>query len=114
MKFSLNIDWIAGLSEIFIFSIINFLVVYSVIYTTSAQLHYPTMIKNVTWLGVHILCFALLLNICNPIRGAVVFNNLLIIDDFSILIKSIVLASTITTLVLGLDYSKHENLNCRT
>jgi proton-translocating NADH-quinone oxidoreductase chain N len=112
MKFSLNIDWAAGLPEIFILTIINFLVVYSVIYTTSAQLHYPTIIKNVTWLGVHILGFALLLNTCNPIKGAVVFNNLLIIDDFSILIKSIVLASTIITLVLGLEYSKNENLNC--
>ena len=84
MKFSLNIDWVAGLPEIFILSIINFLVVYSVIYTTSAQLHYPTIIKNVTCLGVHILGFALVLNMCNPIKGAVVFNNLLIILIFNL------------------------------
>lgn len=112
MKFSLNIDWLAGLPEVFILSIINFLIVYSVIYTTSAQLHYPTMIKNVTWLGVHILGFALLLNISNPITGVIAFNNLLIFDDFSVLIKTIVLISTITTLVLGLEYSKYENLDC--
>jgi proton-translocating NADH-quinone oxidoreductase chain N len=112
MDFNFNIDWIAALPEIYIFIIINFLIVYAVIYSTSPHLGYPILIRNVTWLGVQILVFALLLNLLNPITGVVAFNNLLIFDSFSILIKSILLLSTIVTLILALDYSKFENLNC--
>ncbi len=112
MDFNFNIDWIAALPEIYIFIIINFLIVYAVIYSTSPHLGYPILIRNVTWLGVQILVFALLLNLLNPITGVVAFNNLLIFDSFSILIKSLLLLSTIVTLILALDYSKFENLNC--
>ena len=67
MDFNFNIDWIAALPEIYIFIIINFLIVYAVIYSTSPHLGYPILIRNVTWLGVQILVFALLLNLLNPI-----------------------------------------------
>jgi len=70
---------IGAISEIYILVIINFLIVYAVIYSTSPKLGYPILIRNVTWLGVQILSFALLLNICNPITGLVAFNNLLIL-----------------------------------
>ena len=91
---------------------INFFIVYAVIYSTSPNLGYPILIRNVTWLGVQILVFALLLNVSNPMTGVIAFNNLLIFDNFSILVKTVILVSTIITLVLALDYSKYENLNC--
>lgn len=112
MDFNFDIDWIAAIPEIYIICIINFLIVYAVIYSTSPRLGYPILIRNITWLGVQVLVFALLLNICNPITGVIGFNNLLIFDNFSILIKSVILMSTIITLILALDYSKYENLNC--
>jgi proton-translocating NADH-quinone oxidoreductase chain N len=112
MDFNFNIDWIAAIPEIYIICIINFLIVYAVIYSTSPRLGYPILIRNITWLGVQVLGFALLLNICNPITGVIGFNNLLIFDNFSILIKSVILVSTMITLILALDYSKFENLNC--
>jgi len=112
MQFNFNIDWIAAISEIFILVIINFLIVYSVIYSTSPHLGYPILIRNVTWLGVQVLFFAFLLNVCNPLIGVIAFNNLLVFDNFSILIKSIILLSAITSLILAIDYSKFENLNC--
>ena len=34
MDFNFNIDWIAAIPEIYILSIINFLIVYAVIYST--------------------------------------------------------------------------------
>lgn len=112
MDFNFNIDWIAAIPEIYILTIINFLIVYAVIYSTSPHLGYPILIRNVTWLGVQILVFALFLNILNPITGTIGFNNLLIFDNFTILIKTVILLSTIVTLILALDYSKFENLNC--
>ncbi len=112
MEFNFNIDWIAAIPEIFIIVIINFFIVYAVIYSTSPNLGYPIIIRNVTWLGVQILVFALLLNLSNPMTGVIAFNNLLIFDNFSVLVKSVILISTIVTLILALDYSKYENLNC--
>lgn len=112
MEFNFNIDWIAALPEIFILFLVNFLIVYAVIYSTSPHLGYPILIRNVTWLGVQVLGLALMLNISNPIAGVVGFNNLLIFDNFSILVKSVILLSTIVTLILAMDYSKFENLNC--
>lgn len=112
MEFNFNIDWIAALPEIFILFLVNFLIVYAVIYSTSPHLGYPILIRNVTWLGVQVLGLALMLNIFNPIAGVVGFNNLLIFDNFSILVKSVILLSTIVTLILAMDYSKFENLNC--
>jgi len=112
MDFNFNIDWVGALPEIYILTIINFLIVYAVIYSTSPHLGYPILIRNVTWLGVQILVFALLLNVLNPITGMIAFNNLLIFDNFTIFIKSVILLSTIITLILALDYSKFENLNC--
>lgn len=112
MEFNFNIDWLAAIPEIFILVMINFLIVYAVIYSTSPHLSYPILIKNVTWLGVQTLSFALLLNVLNPMTGVIGFNNLLIFDNFSIFIKTVILLSTIITLILALDYSKFENLNC--
>ena len=67
MEFNFNIDWIAALPEIFILFLVNFLIVYAVIYSTSPHLGYPILIRNVTWLGVQVLGLALMLNIFNPI-----------------------------------------------
>ena len=75
MEFNFNIDWIAAIPEIFIIVTINFFIVYAVIYSTSPNLGYPIIIRNVTWLGVQILVFALLLNLSNPMTGVIAFNN---------------------------------------
>jgi len=112
MEFNFNIDWIVAIPEIFILVIINFLLVYSVIYSTSPRLGYPILIRNITWLGVQVLLFAFLLNVCNPLTGVIAFNNLLVFDNFSILVKSIILFSAIITLILAINYSKFDNLNC--
>lgn len=112
MEFNFDIDWVVGIPEIFIFVMINFFIVYSVSYSTSPDMGYPILVRNVVWLGVHILFFALLLNFLNPIHSAIGFNNLLIFDDFAIVVKGVVLISAIVTLLLGLDYGKFENLNC--
>ena len=91
MEFNFDIDWVVGIPEIFIFVMINFFIVYSVSYSTSPDMGYPILVRNVVWLGVHILFFALLLNFLNPIHSAIGFKNLLIFDDFAIVVKGVVL-----------------------
>ena len=112
MKFNFDIDWIAAIPEIFALAAINFFAMYSVIYSTSPNMGYPVLIRNVSWLGAQILFFALVLNVKNPVDGAIGFNNLLIFDNFTIVIKSVVLVSAIITILLSLEYGKFENLNC--
>jgi len=112
MGFNFNVDWVVALPEIFILVSVNFLIVYAVVHSTSPQSGYPVLVRNVTWLGVQVLGLALVLNVSNPMGGVVGFNNLLIFDDFSVLVKSVVLFSAMVTLVLAMDYSKFENLNC--
>jgi proton-translocating NADH-quinone oxidoreductase chain N len=111
MDFTLDFDWIACVSEIYILVVINILVIYSVIYASSPSHHYPILLKNLTWLSVLILIISLLLNSSNPLIGCLIFNNLLIIDSFGIVIKSIVLLATICVLLVVLTYNKTESLN---
>nr|YP_009476714.1 NADH dehydrogenase subunit 2 [Proteomonas sulcata]AVM81207.1 NADH dehydrogenase subunit 2 [Proteomonas sulcata] len=111
MEFTFDIDWIAAISEIYLIFIINILIVYAVIYSTSPHLHYPVIVKNVTWLSIQTLFFMLILTTSNILQEAVIFNNLLIIDNFTTLIKTIVLVSTIIVLLIITQYNKIENFN---
>jgi proton-translocating NADH-quinone oxidoreductase chain N len=111
MEFTFDIDWIAAISELYLVFIINVLIVYAVIYSTSPHLHYPVLVKNVTWLSIQTLFFMLVLTTSNMLREAVIFNNLLIVDNFTTLIKTIVLLATIIVLLSITEYNKIENFN---
>jgi len=111
MEFIFDIEWIAGITEIYLLSVINILVVYSVVYSTSASYQYPILLKNITWLSILALVFALSLTLSNPLTGCIIFNNLLIIDSFGIIIKSIILLATICILVSSINYNRAENQN---
>ena len=111
MEFVFDIDWIAGSTEIYLLLVINVLIIYSVVYTTSPSYNYPILLKNITWLSVLVLILALVINLSNPLTASLIFNNLLIIDLFGNIVKSIVLLATICVLLAVLNYNKLENLN---
>jgi proton-translocating NADH-quinone oxidoreductase chain N len=111
MEFIFDIDWIAGSTEIFLLLVINILVIYSVVYTTSPSYNYPILLKNITWLSILVLTLALTLNLANPLTGSLIFNNLIIVDSFGNIIKGIVLLATVCILLAILNYNKLENLN---
>ena len=79
MEFLFDIDWVAAVTEMYLLFVINILILYGVVYTTTPSYHYPILLRNVTWLSSLVLFLALTLNILNPITGALVFNNLLVI-----------------------------------
>jgi len=111
MEFIFDVEWIAGITEIYLLFVINILVIYSVVYATSASYQYPILLKNITWLSILALVFALSLNLFNPLTGCIIFNNLLIIDSFGIIIKSIILLATVCILISSINYNKAENQN---
>jgi proton-translocating NADH-quinone oxidoreductase chain N len=112
MEFIFDVDWIAGITEIYLLFAINILVIYSVVYANSPSYKYPVLLKNIIWLSVLVLLLALILNMVNPLVGSLIFNSLLIVDSFGSIIKSIIILSTICVLVASINCSKSENLNC--
>nr|YP_009476604.1 NADH dehydrogenase subunit 2 [Chroomonas placoidea]AVM81097.1 NADH dehydrogenase subunit 2 [Chroomonas placoidea] len=104
-------ELIAFMPEIFLLLVIHFLLLYGVVCTTSGYLHYPIVINNITWLSVQTLFFAFILNSYNPLSASTCFNNLLILDQFALLIKTGVLITTMLTVVMSIKYNQFENIN---
>jgi proton-translocating NADH-quinone oxidoreductase chain N len=97
--------------EIFLFLIIHFFILYGVVCTTSAYLHYPMLLNNMTWLGIQSLVFTYILIFCNPIQSALCFDNLLVCDHFSLFIKKVILLTSIVTIFISIQYNQFENIN---
>ena len=104
-------ELIAFMPEIFLILIIHSLIIYGIICTTSGYLNYPILLNNITWLSVQTLFFAFILNNYNPLSSIICFNNLLILDQFSLLIKTVVLITTILTVIMTIKYNQFENIN---
>jgi NADH-quinone oxidoreductase subunit N len=98
------------LPEIYITIVICLLLIFGVFYTTTIKYNKVILITTMNWLTIHSIMITLLLILNNPINNLIIFNNLLIIDDFSILIKSILCLSTIGCLLLSFEYFKDEKL----
>lgn len=109
MPFKLELIMMAP--EIFLLLIIHMFILYGVVCTTSAHLHYPILLNNITWLGIQTLSFTYILMISNPVYYGVCFDNLLLYDNFSVLVKSIILLTTILTILISIKYNQFENIN---
>ena len=72
---------------------------------------YPYLVKELHYLIIFIFTISFFLLVNNPIRNFIIFNNLLIIDDFSSSIKGIVLLATIGCLLISFDYLEKEGFN---
>ena len=106
-----NNDYLSILPELFLFSSLHLILIYSVIYCTSPLLDFPILINNISWLSIQTLIIVLLLNINNYCCNITIFNNFLIIDTFGNLIKTFVLISTISIFFMSLNYNKYEFIN---
>jgi proton-translocating NADH-quinone oxidoreductase chain N len=104
-------DFIAVIPELYLIISASIILFYSVIYTTSPFFDYPLLVNNTSWLSIQVLLFTLFLNINNTFYDIVLFNNLIIIDFFNIVIKTFVLLSSILILIMSLRYNQVELLN---
>lgn len=104
-------DLIAMAPEIFLIFTIHFLILYGVTTITSSHLHYPILLNNITWLSILILIFVGILIYNNPLSYTLCFNNLLIVDNFSLFVKGILTISTILTLLISIKYNQLERIN---
>nr|QIA60546.1 NADH dehydrogenase subunit 2 [Odontoschisma grosseverrucosum] len=105
-------DFLALFPEIFLINATIILLIYGVVFSTSKKYDYPPLVRNVGWLGLlSVLITILLVAVGSPIAVANLVYNNLIIDNFTYFCQIFLLLSTVSTIVMCLDYSKQESSN---
>ena len=100
--------------ELFFITSIFVLLVYGVIYNPSSHYKFPILTKPIGWLAIQTLFFTLLLLVNHQtFSTSVLLNNVLISDDFTLVIKSIILLSALSSIWISFDYigPKNEKIN---
>lgn len=87
------------------------LLIYGVIYTTTRRHNYPTLVKETCWLASIAFFFTILLIVKNPILHGTVFYNTILLDDYTLFFKLIVVSSALVTILISIDYLAQESLN---
>lgn len=108
--FFLN-DFKFGLVEQYLLITILSLFTFSIIYSTSAKFNYPLLVKPVTYLILYSLFISILLLYLSDITIAVFFYNLFVIDDFTLLMKVLVLFFAILCFFISTNYIHEEKIN---
>ena len=103
-------DFKAIFPELFLTLATIFLLLYGVIYSTSIKKKYALLLNNISWLSILCLIFTCCLLINNPIKHSIIFYNTLILDDFTLFLKILVVASTSFAIIIALDYVKTRNV----
>jgi len=97
--------------EIFLIVAAIFLLLYGVIFSTSKNKNYPLLLTTISWLSLLACVFTFVLLLNSPVESALVFYNTLLIDDFTLFIKGLILTSTFFCIFMSLDYMKQESIN---
>nr|YP_009138090.1 NADH dehydrogenase subunit 2 [Lobosphaera incisa]AKF78648.1 NADH dehydrogenase subunit 2 [Lobosphaera incisa] len=87
------------------------LLVYGVIGSTSQKKNYPILVSNLAWLAQQAIFFTIILISNNPLTHGVIFYNSLVVDDFTLFFKIVVLCGAFFSILISLDYIKKEGLN---
>ena len=104
-------DFLVIFPELFIATVIVFLLSYGVIFSTSEHYKNPALAVNLSWLTFFTLGIAFLLSINNSLSSMVIFNNLLIIDPFTTLIKAFILLSSMVCILISINYLNYQKIN---
>lgn len=104
-------DFIALLPEIFLITTGISLLVYSVVFSTSATYNYPLLSYNVGWLTILTFLYVIILISNAKIDNAIVLYNTLIIDNFSQFAKICCLLASGCSILISTNYLKSESLN---
>ncbi len=100
--------------ELFFISSTFILLLYGVIYNPSAYYKFPILTKPIGWLAIQTLFITVLLLTNHQTEASsVILNNVLINDDFTLVIKTIILLSALSSILISLDYmgTKNQKIN---
>lgn len=99
------------LPEIYIITITLFLLIIGVVFSNLKKYSYSYYVKEMGYFTVITLFFTLLLIINNPLVDITIFNNLFIVDDFTIFFKSFALIATIICIIISTDFVNKSKIN---
>ena len=99
------------LPEIYIITITLFLLIIGVVFSNIKKYSYSYYVKEMGYFTVVTLFFTLLLIINNPLVDITIFNNLFIVDDFTIFFKSFALIATIICIIISTDFVNKSKIN---
>ena len=104
------------LPEFFFISAILIILVYGTLYNSSAYYKYPILTYSIGYLSIQSMLITLFLIINSPNSGPssiVIFNNVLIMDDFTLFVKTIVLLGSLATILVSFNYTLNQKLSAR-
>ncbi len=99
------------LPELFILLAATTLLLVGVQYSTSEKHGYPVVVKPVAWMSSFSAILGALLVLNNPFYSTLLFNNLLIHDPFTNLVKAILLMTTASCLLISFSYVKKKKVH---
>jgi NADH:ubiquinone oxidoreductase subunit 2 (subunit N) len=100
--------------EFFFLNTILIILIYGTLYNTSYYYKYPILTRSIIILAIQSLIITIYL-IINQIQKSsmIILNNVLIIDDFTLFIKIIIILTSLSTLLISLNYTLNIKLTAR-
>jgi proton-translocating NADH-quinone oxidoreductase chain N len=99
------------LPELFLLLSVSTLLLVGVQYTTSEKDGYPVVVKPIAWMAAFSSLLGVLLVVNNPFDASLLFNNLLVHDSFTNLVKTVLLLSTASCILVSFDYIKTKKVH---
>nr|YP_009684872.1 NADH dehydrogenase subunit 2 [Gloiopeltis furcata]BBK20785.1 NADH dehydrogenase subunit 2 [Gloiopeltis furcata] len=99
------------LVEVFIVVSACILLLYGVVFSSSAKLGYPLLTQNLGWLTLQVLIMACFLLFDQSFMYSLSWNNFLVTDLFAHSIKCFTLVVSSCWLIITLPYLLHERIN---
>jgi len=99
------------LPELFILLSVSTLLLVGVQYSTSEKDGYPVVVKPVAWMVVFVTFLAVLLVLNNSFNATLLFNNLLVHDPLTNMVKAIMLLSTGACILVSFRYIREEKVH---
>jgi len=97
--------------ELFLVLASLFLLVYGVVWTTSASQGYPLILRNVNWLALVTFFLTVVIAANSPIGHGIFFYHTFILDDVTLFFKTLVIIGAFCSLLISIDYLERESLN---
>jgi proton-translocating NADH-quinone oxidoreductase chain N len=110
-NFLFDVDFQILLPEIFLVITGLLLLLYGVIFSTSAKNKYPLLLQNVSWLTLLGLLYSLFLILNSPIHSASLLYNTLFVDDFTKFMKILIVVCSSLCIFMSMSYIKQESVN---
>ena len=99
------------LPEIYIITISLFLLIVGVTMSNLRKYKYTYFVYETSILSIITLFFTLFLILNSSLNNAIIFNNLFIVDEFSIFFKVLALVGTISCLLISINFVNKIGVN---